>query len=154
MQLFAKAPKVIAIAESTKIPTYNWKLKDENWDFFDFKRSEGKLVILEFWASWRLPSLPELKTLQSLYNDYQNEIDFYFITDENREPVEEFMNKNHFSFPVTYLIIGEPTPVLVNEPPRSYLIDQQGNVLISQHGTTNWNSETVRNLLDSLIQKK
>lgn len=153
MRLFAFSPEVIAEKDRAGIPTYNWKLKDANWDFFNFDRSAGKVVLINFWASWRLPSLPELQSLQKLYSDYGSRVDFYIITDENREPVEAFMAENEFTFPVTYLIIGEPTPVEVNDPPRSYLIDKQGNVVIRQIGIANWNSKKVRDLLDELLSR-
>ena len=153
MRLFAFSPEVIAEKERTAIPTYDWKLKDASWDFFNFDRSAGKVVLINFWASWRLPSLPELQSLQKLYTDYGSRVDFYIITDENREPVEAFMAENEFTFPVTYLIIGEPAPVEVNDPPRSYLIDKQGNVVIRQIGIANWNSKKVRDLLDELLSR-
>jgi thiol-disulfide isomerase/thioredoxin len=109
------------------------------------------VVLIDFWASWRLPCLPELKGLQALYDEYGDRVDFYLITDEEREPVEAFMAKNGFTFPVTYLIIGEPTPVLAQEPPRSYLIDKNGYVVIDQEGIASWDSSKVRKLLDSLL---
>ncbi len=151
MQLFAFSPEVIAEDRREQIPTYDWQLKDARWEFFNFNRSVGKVVLIDFWASWRLPCLPELKGLQALYDDYGDRVDFYLITDEEREPVEAFMAENGFTFPVTYLIIGEPTPVSAQEPPRSYLIDQNGYVVIAQEGIANWDSPKVRKLLDTLL---
>lgn len=151
MQLFASAPEVIAEDRREQIPFYDWQLKDAQWDFFNFSRSQGKVVLIDFWASWRLPCLPELKGLQALYDDYGDRVDFYLITDEMREPVEAFMAENDFTFPVTYLIIGEPTPVSGEEPPRSYLIDKNGYVVIAQEGVTDWDSQRVRDLLDTLL---
>lgn len=151
MRLFAFTPKVLAEEQRETIKTYDWKLKDASWNFFNFNRSAGKVVLVNFWASWRLPSLPELQSIQKLYDDYGKRVDFYIITDENREPVEIFMEENHFNFPVTYLIIGEPAPVAVNEPPRTYLIDKYGSIVIQQKGIANWNSKEVRQLLDQLL---
>ena len=151
MQFFAQSPKVIAEGQRQQIPFYDWQLKDAQWEFFNFSRSEGKVVLIDFWASWRLPSLPELKGLQALYDDYGERVDFYLITDEEREPVEAFMAENGFTFPVTYLIIGDRTPVSAENPPRSYLIDKEGYVVIAQEGIANWDSSKVRKLLDSLL---
>lgn len=154
MRLFAFSPQVVSEDQREQIPTYNWTLKDEQWNFFNFERSREKVVLINFWASWRLPCLPELQTLQDLYHDYGSQIDFYIITDENREPVEEFMDKNNFDFPVTYLIIGDPTPVEAKDPPRSYVIDRKGYVVINQTGIADWNTKSVRNLLDQLLEEK
>ncbi len=151
MQLFAFSPSVIEVDERERIATYDWRLKDEEWNFINFREAEGKVVLIDFWASWRLPCLPELRSLQALYEDYGDRIAFYIITDEDREPVEAFMAEHQFTFPVTYLIIGEPAPVDTTEPPRSYLLDQDGNIVIAEKGISDWDSSRVRNLLDELL---
>jgi len=151
MQLFARSPEVIAAEKRERLSSYDWKLKDAQWDFFNFNRSEGKVVLIDFWASWRLPCLPELKGLQALYDEYGDRADFYLITDEERKPVEEFMAEHGFTFPVTYLIIGEPTPVSTEDPPRSYLIDKKGYVVVAQEGIADWDTQKVRTLLDALL---
>lgn len=149
--LFAAAPKIIAVDNREKILDYEWKLKDEDWAFINFNSSKGKVVFINFWASWRLPSAAELKGIQKLYDRYGDKVDFYIITNEERPPVQEFMKKNDFTFPVTYLIIGERTPVAVLEPPASFLIDKNGFVVIKQEDITDWNSPKIDALIDGLL---
>lgn len=152
MQLFSRAPGIIEKQEREKIPFYDWTLKDANWDFFNFERSRGKVVLLDFWASWQLPSLPELKGIQKLYEDYGDRVDFYIITDEERAPVEAFMEAHGFTFPVTYLYLESEAPLPVSDPPRSYLIDRQGYVVIDQKGLADWDASRIRELLDHLLE--
>ena len=152
-RLFSFAPNVIEVSERKQLPNYNWKLKDAEWNFFNFEKSKGRVTFVNFWASWRLPSEAELASIQKLYNAYGNEIDFYIITDEERPPVEAFMNEHEFTFPLTYLIIGEPAPLAINEPPYSYLIDKEGYIVIEKDGIANWNSKTVQETIDYLISQ-
>ncbi|SFR49968.1 Thiol-disulfide isomerase or thioredoxin [Robiginitalea myxolifaciens] len=151
MQLFAFAPDEIPAEERKLIPTYDWTLKDAEWEFFNFDRSRGRVALINFWASWRLPSLPELMTLQDLYEDYGDRVDFYIITDEEREPVELFMEEHGFTFPVTYKIIGTPSPFPEGDPPRSFLIDRDGYIVVAKEGISDWDSRSVRELLDNLL---
>ena len=153
MQVFSFSPEVTEEADREQITDYNWTLKDANWNFFNFERSEGNVVFINFWASWRLPSLPELKGIQKLYDTYGDRVDFYIITDEEREPVETFMEEYGFTFPITYLIIGNRSPVDTTDPPRSYIIDREGYVVVDQQGIADWNSSRVHELLNALLEK-
>jgi thiol-disulfide isomerase/thioredoxin len=150
-RLFAGTPEVIPLEERIAIPDYDWRLKDENWKFFSFERSKGKVVFINFWASWRLPSAAELKSVQNLYEDFKGKVDFYIITDEEREPVKEFMEENGFFFPVTYLIIGDKSPLPILEPPGTYILDRDGKVAVKREGIADWDSRTVNELIESLL---
>jgi len=152
MQLFATPPNVVEVGKREKLPFYDWTLKDENWDFFNFERSKGRVVLIDFWRSWSLPSLPELKGLQALYDAYGDRVDFYIITDEDQAPVKAFMEEHDFTFPVTYLFLESESPVDDKSAPRSYLIDQEGYVVIDQEGIADWDSQRVRTLLDDLLK--
>lgn len=152
MELFSTPPRVVAATEREKLPFYNWTLKDADWDFFNFERSRGKVVLIAFWRSWILPSLPELKGIQALYEDYGDRVDFYIITDEEQAPVRAFMEEHGFTFPVTYLYLESESPVASDDAPRSYLIDQEGYLVIDQEGIADWDSDRVRELLDDLLR--
>lgn len=151
-KLFASTPEIIKLQEREKISGYNWKLKDRNWDIFNFERSEGRVVFVNFWASWRLPSVAERAAVQKLYDDYKNKVDFYIITDEEKGPVKELMERRGYTFPVTYLIIGEKMPFDAEEVPSGYIVDKEGNVVAKHVGIADWNSGEIRKLLDELTE--
>ncbi|MBT8235007.1 MAG: TlpA family protein disulfide reductase [Bacteroidia bacterium] len=153
-QLFAGNPTLIAQENRIAISDYKWTLKDPQWEFFSFEKSKGKVVFINFWASWRLPCAAELAGIQDLYDAYSDRVDFYIITDEERPPVEAFMAEKKFHFPVTYLIIGERAPFEVLAPPASYLIDKQGHIVIQEEGIADWNNKKIHDLLDELLEEE
>lgn len=150
-RIFSFSPPLIEETERKQITDYDWKLKDGDWNFFNFERSKGRVVFINLWASWKLPSEAELASIQELYDKYKDKVDFYIITNENRPPVEAFMEKHDFTFPVTYLIIGEKMPIDASEVPSSYLIDKSGNIVIHKTGIADWSTAEVYALLDELI---
>ena len=152
-RMFSFSPETVEAGKRQQIRDYDWKLKDANWDFFNFERSEGNVVFISFWASWNLRSNAELKSIQALYDKYKGKIDFYIITNEEREPVEEFMEKNEYSFPVTYLIIGEKTPISKIKPPISYVVDKEGYLVIVNEGIADWDNENIFEVFDKLISE-
>ena len=149
-RLFASSVELIPVSAQKKID-FDWKLKDRNDVQFNFNQSEGKVVFVNFWSSWRITSTAELYSIQKLYNDYKDKVDFYIITNELPQPVEEMMAKRGFDFNVTYLIIGEKMPFDPEVIPSGYVIDKQGSVVASQTKGANWNCSEVRQLLDTLL---
>lgn len=151
-RLFAATPEIIEESARLQLQSYQWKLKDAKWDYFNLEVSKGKVVFINFWASWRLPSEAELKGIQEIHDAYKDKVDFYIITNEERPPVEEFMRLKKFTFPVTYLIIGEPAPFGILEPPGTYIIDKNGFIVVKEEGIASWNSTRIKDLLNDLVK--
>jgi len=150
-QLFSGKPNIIEPSSRAQLASFNWKLKDAQWDYFNFEASKGKVIFINFWASWRLPCEAELKDIQHLFETYGDQVEFYIITNEERLPVEEFMENKKFSFPVTYQIIGEPSPLELLEPPGTYIIDKNGFIVVKEEDIADWDNSSIRQLLDKLI---
>ena len=150
---FATAPTVIPTENRAKISSYDWRLKDADWVFFNFEKSNGKVVFVTFWRSWHLPSKAQLKDVQELYDSYGDKVDFYIITNEERAPVDLFMEEAGYTFPVTYLIVGDPSPMTPLQPPGTYIIDKNGRIAVHQTAISDWSNNKVRELLDTLISE-
>lgn len=152
MQLFSGKPDIVLEEDRKQIKTYDWKLKDADWNFFNFNRTEGRVALIHFWASWHLPSVSELADIQLLYDEFQNEVDFYVVTNEEREPVEEFLSKNKFTFPITYRIVGEPSPLEIPEPSGTYIISKNGYIVVSSTNKKDWYNSGMVSLLRDLTK--
>jgi len=150
---FATTPTVIKLENRGRIADYDWRLKDSKWDYFSFEKSKGKVVFINFWASWNLPSRAQMDDIQKLYDTYKNQVDFYIITDEERALPEEFMQRHGYTFPITYQIVGERSPIELLKPPGSYVFDKKGRIAVHQKAISDWDNDTVRTLLNQLIKE-
>lgn len=154
MRQIAFSPSIENVDESEKMDTYNWELAGLNTESLNFNELEGKVVFVNFWATWCPPCRAEMPMIQELYNDYNDKIEFIFVTNENWQTVETFFNKHQYNLPVYNALSTPPNKFTeTNSIPASYLIDQNGHILISKTGSANWNSEKVRNLIDELLKK-
>lgn len=149
IRIFAKSPDINTQSEQ-KID-FDWKLKEKDNSQFNFEQSNGNVVFVNFWASWRTTSVAELKSVEQLYDDYKDKVDFYIITNELPRPVDSLKTARDFHFKETYLIMGEKMPFDATIVPSGYIIDKKGTVVASSEGVTKWNSEEVRELLDTLV---
>jgi thiol-disulfide isomerase/thioredoxin len=153
MRQIAFAPSIKDIEKSEKIDTYNWKLRGLNTPNINFTELEHKVVFVNFWATWCPPCRAEMPMIQKLYDDYKDKVAFVFVTTENWNTVEKFFNEERYDLPV-YNSYGLPPNKLseTNSIPASYLLDNEGNILISKVGAADWNSNKVRELLDDLLK--
>lgn len=150
-RIFANSANIIPQNQQYTIDE-NWILKDRNHKPFNFNQSQGRVRFVYFWASWQSISIADLGGIQQLYDDYHQKIDFYIITNELPEPVEQKMKDRKYHFQVTYLIMDEKIPFDTQKIPSGYIIDQKAKVVAYGHGSTRWNSQKIRNLLDNLIE--
>ncbi len=151
MRLFAFPPDIISVENQERLSSYDWRLRDAEGDYFNFEKSKGKVVFVDFWATWHTPSAAELRDIQKLYNDFSEKVDFYIVTNEEQFPVEEFMEKKEYSFPITFRIMDEPSPLEIPDPSGAYLIDKMGNIVVQTKEIKDWYNQEVAQLLDSLL---
>jgi thiol-disulfide isomerase/thioredoxin len=154
MRQLAFAPSIETVEHTEIIDSYNWELKGLNKPSDNFNEFEGKVIFINFWATWCPPCRAEMPMIQELYNDYKNKVAFVFVTNEDWNTVSVYFEKNGYDLPV-YNSLSKPPQKLTktNSIPASYLIDKKGNILISKVGAADWNSNKVRSLLDELLKK-
>lgn len=145
------SPSVINESEQSSINNYNWKLKDKNGTILNFKDTKGQVVLVNFWATWCPPCIAEMPSMQKLYNDYSDKIEFVFVSNEPFETINSFMEKNGYTFKV-FNQASKSEFFNVSGIPRTFLIDKQGKVVIDKTGAANWNSDSVRNTIDGLLK--
>jgi len=145
------SPSIEGENNRKSLTNYNWQLEDILGNNYDFKQAEDKIILINLWATWCPPCIAEMPSLQKLYDDYNHKIEFLFVTNEKSEVVKQFLDKNNYSFNVLMPKSEYPKVFNVSSIPRTYLIDQKGNIIIDKSGAANWNSEKVRGLIDKLL---
>jgi thiol-disulfide isomerase/thioredoxin len=133
------------------ITTSNWKLMSDTNTTLDFEATQGKVVFINFWATWCPPCIAEMPSLQSLYDDYNDDVVFLFVTSDDFEKVNKFKVKNEFNFKTYKPLNKGPEALATSSIPRTFVINKNGEIVIDESGALDWNSEKVRKQLDRLI---
>ena len=151
-KMLSFTPLVRAESDRTEIKDYQWKLRNvSDNSIMDLSEKKDRVVLINLWATWCPPCVAEMPSLQALYNDYNEKVDFLFVTHEKGEKVFPFMKKNNYTFDV-YNPVGEiPGELYSRSIPATYLINKEGRIVIEKKGAADWNSETVRNTIDGLL---
>lgn len=150
-RLISFSPSETSEEKRETLQDYRWPLTELNAREINFSQSQGKVTVVNFWATWCPPCVAEMPSFQKLYNDYGATVDFYFVTSEEPEKVQRFLDKNDYSLP-TYLQFYEaPAQMQSRALPTTYVITKDGDIVVNETGTANWNSDKMRNLLDRLL---
>ncbi|HKP11977.1 MAG TPA: redoxin domain-containing protein [Blastocatellia bacterium] len=131
-------------AEAVKAVIGNPKLVSEQFampfkatsaagDELSLDKLKGKVVLLDFWASWCGPCRAEMPAVKRIWQKYQKE-NFVLIginLDDNRKAFEQYVKEEGLAWPQVYERGGGSRIAQlysVNGIPMTFLIDQQGIV--------------------------
>ncbi|NDP27392.1 MAG: TlpA family protein disulfide reductase [Flavobacterium sp.] len=152
-RLLAFSPKTIELSDQKKLSTYQWQLMDSKGKTVSLEEFKGKIIFINFWATWCPPCIAEMPTMQKLYADYHDKIVFLFVTTDSFEKANAFLAKENLNLPIFQPVSNPPLEMESSTIPATYLIDQQFNVVLSKIGTADWNSDSFRKKLDDLLKK-
>ena len=152
VKLLVWSPSIEDEEDQIQIEAFGYALK--NVEGFDetLEIGKGKITFISYWATWCPPCLAELPSIEGLYQDYGDKINFLLITNEKSEVVMPFMNKKNYKLPVYIAQMNPPQELAHKNIPTSFLIDAQGKIIIKETGSADWNSKKVRRLLDGLLK--
>ena len=147
-------PKANAVEDRKEFNT-NFSLKGiVNASDVNLNELKGKVVFINYWATWCPPCRAEMPSIQSLYNDYKDKVAFIFITSDKVSKVESFYKDNQYNLPTYNIISSPPDAINTRSIPATFILDKKTNVVLSEFAAANWNSSSVRELLDDLLREE
>jgi thiol-disulfide isomerase/thioredoxin len=131
----------------------SWKLQDLQGNQINFKDLKGKVVLLNFWATWCPPCVAELPHIKDLSADYKDKIEIVLVSNESANKVKSFLKAKGFELN-SYMPISEyPNTLDISSIPRTFLIGKTGAITIDKTGAANWNSDAVRQQIEVLLKE-
>ena len=110
----------------------DFQVKDLNGNPLSLKKYRGKVILLDFWATWCGPCLVEMPNVKRVYQKYKDQ-NFQIIgisLDTSRSNLRSYLRREGITWPQFFDGAGWKNSIAqkygVNSIPRMYLIDGDG----------------------------
>ncbi len=117
----------------------------------------GKVIFLNFWATWCPPCREEMPAMERLYQRYRDKgfVVLAMSVDSELVVVAPFVKQNKLTFPIGH----DPKMALaerygVRALPSSFLIDRRGNMSALAIGPRAWDTKPAYGAIESLLGAK
>ena len=132
-------------SEVTSIhPGIDFSLFDQYGNKHSLSEYKGKVVFLNFWATWCPPCYKELPDIEALYKEYksnQGEVVFIGVTNPTSEEypnsqdiekteIQDFLSEKGYTFPTVFDETGDLlNSYQISAFPTTFIINKKGNII-------------------------
>jgi peroxiredoxin len=131
----------------------NFSLKTANGKTIELSKLKGKVVVVNFWATWCPPCRAEIPGFVDLYKKYKSkgvEIVGISLDQEGWDAVNPFLQKNNINYPI---VVGNEelsnSYGSIEAIPTTFIIDKKG--YIAEHHVGYFEKEKLEKALKSLL---
>ena len=117
------------------VPAPNWTLKDVNGKPVSFDQFKGKVVVVDFWATWCPPCRAEMPGYVALQKKYEKDglvIIGMSVDAQGPGVVKKFIEQNGINYQIVMSDDEVQTAFAGNEPitgiPTTFIIDREGKI--------------------------
>ena len=132
---------------------YRWTLQRLDGTRVDFSEFRGKVVFLNFWATWCPPCTAELPNIQRLYETLKTE-DIVFVNSSYQAQVvvQTFASETGLDLPL-YLHGSYVPPIFISNRgiPVTFIINREGGIVYEHIGPARWDDESVLRFIRDLL---
>ena len=140
--------------KQTNAKAPDFTLRDVNGRTVSLSSLKGKVILLNFWATWCPPCKAEMPSMNKLYNEIKSK-GFEIVavsTDNALSPIKEFLVISRVDFTVLF---DEKKAVSrqykVFSMPTTFLIDRSGFIVEKYFGEYDWTDPDVRKQIEKLL---
>ena len=116
----------------------------------------GKVVLVNFWATWCPPCKAEMPSMEELYLNYGSdnfEILAINVDDDGQAVMPDFLKENPHTFPILFDSDFQARTLYgVSMFPETFIVDKDGIITKKLIGAIDWTSPQMLSYLNSLMR--
>ena len=152
--LFKAGMKKEAVVNQNQAPAQHFVFRDVNGVASSTAELEGKVVFINFWATWCPPCVAEMPGMNAMYKQLRGDERFVFLfinEDEDPEKAKEFLQKKGFAMPLFTRAGNAPAGIYSGTLPTTVVLDKTGKVVFKHEGFANYNNSEFIAQLKALL---
>ncbi|SFH10310.1 TlpA family protein disulfide reductase [Pedobacter insulae] len=119
------------------------KFKDATNKVVSLGDLKGKVVFLNFWATWCPPCLAEMPAIHKLYQKFAADKEVVFLlvdADGNLKKAQAYLDRKNYSFPLFNVASEIPDVIFNGSLPTTIVFDKKGRIAYNGVGAANYAS--------------
>ena len=135
----------------------DFTLSTTEGESFTLSTLQGKVVFLNFWATWCSPCREEMPSMEALYQRFKDQgLEILAVNVmENPDEVLDFMQLFGLSFPAPLDADGSVASAYgVQGIPTSFLINRDGRIVLRLIGTIDWYTPEIHAAFEGLLSAR
>lgn len=139
-----------------KIITENFTVADQSGKTISTADLKGKVVFINFWASWCPPCRAEFPSIQKFYDQYKNNQDVVFLTvnlDDQTSLGENYLKKENYTIPFLVPAGNIPTAYFNGSLPTTVVLDKTGKIRLHHAGMADYSKSSFYKEIDGLLRE-
>ncbi|MFQ3236124.1 MAG: thiol-disulfide isomerase/thioredoxin [Paraglaciecola sp.] len=154
--IYLNAFNVVAVEKGEQLPLLTLTAWNNDHVVVDLQKLKGKVLYIDFWASWCIPCKKSFPMMNELRNKYSSaELEIVAINmDEYRKDAEKFLTKHPALFTVVTGNAEAANTFNIPGLPTAYLVNQQGYIMSRHIGFNKKTSEKTIKQIDFLLAEK
>ena len=122
-------------------------------DVIELSDQKGKVVFINFWATWCPPCIAEMPSINKLYSEFRDNDKVMFLmvdVDNERNKSQKFMDKRKFELPVYTPASAIPSSYMSGSIPTTLVLNKYGKVVFKHEGMGDFSNEEFKDFLTKL----
>lgn len=116
----------------------------------------GKVVFINFWATWCPPCIAEMPSIQELYTTFKDDDQVVFLmVDVDNKPDRslKFMKKGNYDLPVHVPASAIPSTFLGSAIPTTLVLNKKGKIALKHEGMGNYAAPEFQTFIKKLASE-
>lgn len=130
--------------------------KDETGKEIRLSSLRGKVVFINFWATWCPPCIAEMPSINQMAKQLKSNPKLVVLTvdvDRDLQKSLKFMQKRKFDLTVYTLASAVPGTYLGNSIPTTIVLNKQGKLVFKHEGGADYTNKEFVNFLDKISRE-